>query len=214
LADGGDVSSIEARRIYAKALKRKTVSPGSINNALKALVQKHIVSKPLGSHGGYTFDDPAFREWLRVSRRATARTLPLVSRVQHIFDPSEDSLRDSLTGTHNRRYFSRSLEVLSEDARHTSLPLTVLPIDVDNLKRVVNNLKRVNDAHGHLVGDYVLKEISERMRPLLRSTDVLSRYGGDEIRDLAEGYAGFSGNRTSRANLCGRRKTANRRTWR
>jgi diguanylate cyclase (GGDEF)-like protein len=177
LADGGDVSSIEARRIYAKALKRKTVSPGSINNALKALVQKHIVSKPLGSHGGYTFDDPAFREWLRVSQRVTARTLPLVSRVQQIFDPSEDSLRDSLTGTHNRRYFSRSLEVLIEDARHTSLPLTVLLIDVDNLKRV-------NDAHGHLVGDYVLKEISERMRPLLRSTDVLSRYGGDEFAIL------------------------------
>lgn len=177
LADGGDVSSIEARRIYAAALKRKTVSPGSINNALKALIQKHIVSKPLGSHGGYTFDDPAFREWLRVSQRVATRTLPLVSRVQQIVDPSEDSLRDSLTGTHNRRYFGRSLEMLIEDARQTSLPLSVLLIDVDNLKRV-------NDAHGHLVGDYVLKAIAERMRPLLRSADVLSRYGGGEFAIL------------------------------
>lgn len=177
LADGGDVSSIEARRIYANALKRKTVSPGSINNALKALVQKHIVSKPPGSHGGYTFDDPAFREWLRVSQQVATRSLPLVSRVQRIVDPSEDSLRDSLTGTHNRRYFTRSLEILIEDARQTSLPLTVVLINIDSMKRV-------NDTHGHLVGDYVLKEIAERMRPLLRPTDVLSRYGGDEFAIL------------------------------
>jgi diguanylate cyclase (GGDEF)-like protein len=177
LADGGDVSSIEARRLYAQALKRKTVSPGSVNNALKALIQKHIVSKPLGSHGGYTFDDPAFREWLRVSQRVATRSLPLVSRVQWTVDPSEDSLRDGLTGTHNRRYFARTLKVLIEDARQTSLPLTALLIDVDNLKSV-------NDAHGHMVGDSVIKEVVERIRPLLRSTDVLSRYGGEEFAIL------------------------------
>jgi diguanylate cyclase (GGDEF)-like protein len=63
-----------------------------------------------------------------------------------------ENCRDNLTGTHNGHYFARSLEVLIEDARQTSLPLTVLLIDVDGLKRI-------NDAHGHLVGDYALKEI-------------------------------------------------------
>ena len=174
LAAGGEVSSLEARRGYATALKRKTVSPGSINNAVKALVQKHIVSKPLGSHGGYTFDDPAFREWLRLSLRQHADALPLVSRVQRFEEPSENSMRDSLTGAHNRRYLDRALKTMIEEARASTLPLTMLLIDVDNLKRV-------NDEHGHLVGDNVLREIAERIRPLLRSTDIFSRYGGDEF---------------------------------
>jgi diguanylate cyclase (GGDEF)-like protein len=174
LASGGDVSSIEARRSYAKALRRKTVSPGSINNALKALVQKHIVSKPVGSHGGYVFDDPAFREWLRLSLRQHADALPLVSRVQRFVEPSEESMRDTLTGAHNRRYMLRFLKVMIREARASTLPLTVLLIDVDDLKRV-------NDAHGHTVGDNALKEIVERIRPLLRPADILSRYGGDEF---------------------------------
>jgi diguanylate cyclase (GGDEF)-like protein len=174
LAAGGDVSSIEARRSYAEALKRKTVSPGSINNALKALVQKHVVSKPVGSHGGYTFDDPTFREWLRLSLRTKADALPLVSRVQSFVEPSEESMRDGLTGVHNRRYFGRALKAMIEEARASTLPLTMLLVDVDHFKSV-------NDAHGHMVGDNVLKDVVARIRPLLRSTDILSRHGGEEF---------------------------------
>jgi diguanylate cyclase (GGDEF)-like protein len=64
-----------------------------------------------------------------------------------------------------------------EEARASTLPLTVLLIDVDHLKRV-------NDAHGHMVGDSILKEVAERIHPLLRSTDIFSRYGGDEFAIL------------------------------
>jgi GGDEF domain-containing protein len=174
LAAGGDVSSLEARRSYSKALKRKNVSPGSINNALKALVQKHVVSKPLGSHGGYTFDDPAFREWLRLSLRQGKDPLPLVSRVRSFAEPVEDSMRDGLTGVHNQRYFGRALKAMIEQTRTSNLALTVVLIDVDHFKSV-------NDTHGHMVGDNVLKEIVARIQPSLRSTDIFSRYGGDEF---------------------------------
>jgi hypothetical protein len=64
LAAGGDVSSAEARKAYSDALARNSISPGSISDALRALVDGHVLSKPPGSHGGYTFDDPLFREWL------------------------------------------------------------------------------------------------------------------------------------------------------
>jgi hypothetical protein len=39
-------------------------TPGSISDALKSLVDMHVLTKPAGSHGGYTFDDPTFREWI------------------------------------------------------------------------------------------------------------------------------------------------------
>lgn len=65
LAAGGDVSSVEARQAYSKALAKDSISPGSISDALKSLIDMHVLTKPVGSHGGYTFDDPMFREWLR-----------------------------------------------------------------------------------------------------------------------------------------------------
>ena len=64
LAAGADVSSIDAKKAYTQALARPAISPGSISDALKSLVDSHVLSKPAGSHGGYTFDDPMFREWM------------------------------------------------------------------------------------------------------------------------------------------------------
>lgn len=64
LTAGRDVSSMEARKFYSEALARPNISPGSISDALKALVASHVLTKPAGSHGGYSFDDPMFREWL------------------------------------------------------------------------------------------------------------------------------------------------------
>src|SRR6266436_3333650 len=54
----------------------------------------------------------AFREWLRLSLRLNANALPLVSRMQHFVEPPEESMRDALTGAHNRRYFGRVLKAL------------------------------------------------------------------------------------------------------
>jgi len=65
LAAGGDVSSLEARDAYAKALGRESISPGSISDALRTLVDRHVLTKPAGSHGRYAFDDPMIREWIR-----------------------------------------------------------------------------------------------------------------------------------------------------
>lgn len=64
LAAGGDVSSIDAQRVYAMGLGTEGVSPGSISRALRSLIDLHVLTKPAGARGGYTFDDPMFREWL------------------------------------------------------------------------------------------------------------------------------------------------------
>jgi hypothetical protein len=64
LAAGGDISSLEARTVYAQALSKESISPGSISDALRALVDMHVLTKPQGSHGGYAFDDPMLGEWM------------------------------------------------------------------------------------------------------------------------------------------------------
>jgi uncharacterized protein len=64
LVAGEDVSSSAAQQAYARALGTRSVSPGSIHRALKSLIDTHVLTKPTGTRGHYTFDDPMFREWL------------------------------------------------------------------------------------------------------------------------------------------------------
>jgi len=81
---------------------------------------------------------------------------------------------DDLTGLNNYRSFKQILE--NEINRHLRYKhgLSLIFIDIDNFKAV-------NDEFGHLVGDQVLLEVAEIMRSSFRSSDILSRYGGEEF---------------------------------
>ena len=83
-------------------------------------------------------------------------------------------LVDPLTGVYNRRaYEKRIREELQRYLRHNR-PFSVLLLDVDHFKSI-------NDQYGHAVGDLCLKEIINRVRPLLRKSDFLARFGGEEF---------------------------------
>ncbi len=82
---------------------------------------------------------------------------------------------DSLTGAWNRRYFEQA--AASEIARHDrygEARLALVLFDLDHFKRI-------NDQHGHPVGDQVLVELTQRVRHRLRATDILARWGGEEF---------------------------------
>jgi GGDEF domain-containing protein len=84
---------------------------------------------------------------------------------------------DPLTGLFNRRYFDTRLEAELQRARRHGEPLTLLMVDIDNFKAI-------NDEHGHVVGDRLLRCVSERLRRGVRIFDVCARYGGDEFAIL------------------------------
>lgn len=86
------------------------------------------------------------------------------------------SSTDGLTKSYNRRYFSTHLQEMIDLARrNSSTYISLLMIDIDFFKEI-------NDQYGHLLGDRLLVKISEGMQKNLpRSTDILSRYGGDEF---------------------------------
>jgi diguanylate cyclase (GGDEF)-like protein len=86
----------------------------------------------------------------------------------------EQSRADPLTGVFNRGYFDAHAPRLAARCRPARQSLSVLMIDVDNLKQV-------NDAHGHSAGDRVLKQIVDRVTSALRPSDLLARMGGDEF---------------------------------
>jgi len=81
---------------------------------------------------------------------------------------------DQLTGLYNRRSAEKRLEEeISRAIRH-SRPLNLLLMDIDNLKEI-------NEAHGHAAGDVVLMAFGERLRRAIRGSDQGSRIGGDEF---------------------------------
>ncbi len=84
------------------------------------------------------------------------------------------SLTDPLTGLFNRRYFENYLHTEIARARRFDHPLSLVMLDVDNFKNY-------NDQLGHLNGDRLLKKLAKIMNNTARSTDVISRYGGEEF---------------------------------
>ncbi|WP_460134762.1 sensor domain-containing diguanylate cyclase [Pseudomonas sp. S1_E04] len=87
------------------------------------------------------------------------------------------SITDSLTGIHNRRYFQDRLKIEMARLNRTSGALSVIMLDIDHFKRI-------NDKHGHAVGDGVLQELCKRISQRLRRTDVFCRLGGEEFMVL------------------------------
>ena len=84
------------------------------------------------------------------------------------------AVRDGLTGCYNRRYFFESLQSECEKSKRYGNKLSLILFDIDDFKRI-------NDIHGHLIGDQVLIEISNISEGCLRKTDILARYGGEEF---------------------------------
>lgn len=81
---------------------------------------------------------------------------------------------DGLTQIHNNRYLADFLDrEVARSQRHRR-PLSVLMLDLDKFKVV-------NDEHGHLCGDHVLRELSNRIRHTVRREDLFARYGGEEF---------------------------------
>ncbi len=91
------------------------------------------------------------------------------------------SIIDSLSGVFNRAYFNVHLDRLWEAARLEQKPLAVLMIDIDNFKKV-------NDNHGHLIGDNIISIVSKLIsESVSREEDFVARYGGEEFAVVLPG---------------------------
>ncbi len=103
------------------------------------------------------------------------RTADDVARLVHL---EREVVIDPLTGVYNRRYFSEQFEREFELALRTGVSLSLLVIDLDHFKKV-------NDTHGHAIGDRVLAVVAAILSERVRSSDIVVRYGGEEFVILA-----------------------------
>jgi two-component system cell cycle response regulator len=107
--------------------------------------------------------------------RTQLRKKRYADRLRHNVQLSlEMAITDQLTGLHNRRYMSRHLDTLVNNARKNARPLAFVIMDNDFFKQV-------NDTYGHYIGDEVLKEFANRINANVRGLDLACRYGGEEF---------------------------------
>lgn len=92
----------------------------------------------------------------------------LERRLQHL------AQKDPLTGLANRRYFDEFSDHEFQRAIRQKSPLSIISLDIDHFKKV-------NDTHGHNIGDEVLKALALCCEKILRATDIMARFGGEEF---------------------------------
>lgn len=94
--------------------------------------------------------------------------------LKQIYILEHETITDPLLGIFNRRFLDRRLREEFLRAQRYRLDMALLMVDIDNFKQV-------NDTWGHQVGDLVLKHLTGLMADVLRQTDILARFGGEEF---------------------------------
>jgi diguanylate cyclase (GGDEF)-like protein len=84
------------------------------------------------------------------------------------------AVTDELTGVYNRRFLEDSLGNYVAEAKEKGVPLSLVMVDLDHFRQI-------NELYGHPTGDATVRSAAQLFRSLLRETDVIARYGGDEF---------------------------------
>ncbi len=140
---------------------------------------------------------PIDRNELLARVRTQVRRKRFQKRLRDSYENSlEMAVRDGGTGLFNRRYLEVHLQKKLDDLKSSGKNLGILILDIDHFKDV-------NDTHGHVVGDEVLKIFADRLLDNLRGFDLVARLGGEEfvaiLPDISEDKALFIAERLRRS---------------
>ena len=97
-----------------------------------------------------------------------------IKNAKRYADAQESAWLDGLTGLYNRVYFDNTLNHYLTKKVNPNRQLGLIIIDIDYFKTI-------NDTYGHLIGDYALKLVADRLRSIVRQTDAVCRFGGEEF---------------------------------
>ncbi len=164
-------------RVQVRLLPREGGASGPIDTALGAFAAFPIETNQrlsgLLALGGRTVEKldgegRAFLTQLANQAHIVMENSRLFERVQNL------AIRDSLTGLFNHRH---TMELLGREVERAGR----YPGGVSALMLDIDHFKKVNDEHGHLAGDAVLREVARLLRETLRTVDSVGRYGGEEF---------------------------------
>jgi diguanylate cyclase (GGDEF)-like protein len=117
-----------------------------------------------------TFNNMASKASLAASEMKGVIEKTEKQRDQALFE----SISDPLTGLSNRKFMEVELKKLMLSSKRYETALSIIILDLDHFKKI-------NDTYGHVIGDLVLKKISELIKRTMRASDLTIRYGGEEF---------------------------------
>lgn len=123
---------------------------------------------------------PVIRQGLNEQGKLRRMTQSLSERSQNL---EQAATTDVLTGMHNRRYFDNALVEYLKAFREVGRPVGMMVLDLDHFKKI-------NDSHGHDVGDLVLRQVAACLMEFTRYHDVVARLGGEEFAVLSPNTTG------------------------
>jgi diguanylate cyclase (GGDEF)-like protein len=129
------------------------------------------------------FDAAELRSRLRCGTRVLALEEGLLKAHAEL---SVLATQDVLTGLWNRRRILEQVDAELVRAKREDRPMSIAMIDIDHFKKI-------NDTHGHPIGDAVIREVAARLRSALRDYDAIGRFGGEEFMVLLPGCAEEAG---------------------
>jgi len=159
--DPGALRCAHIQHADAMTLEMPMVARGEINGMLCLLLREEMSER-------------AIAEITTIATALSDAVSLALSNIQLREKLRNQALRDQLTGLYNRRYMEDMLDRLIHLAERNQRPMAVIMVDLDNFKRL-------NDQHGHAMGDTVLREAAAAIAASLRQSDIACRYGGEEL---------------------------------
>jgi len=147
------------------------IQSGSVGSVVQLVVERE--------HGKRIEELIAF---IKVYLREAA---PVIEAKRLMDTLRESTMRDPMTGLHNRRFLEEYVDTLVAITQRKQTQVSILMLDLDYFKKV-------NDTHGHDAGDTVLKALAKTLRQAVRASDMVVRYGGEEflilLQETSDGY--------------------------
>jgi diguanylate cyclase (GGDEF)-like protein len=156
----------KSQRAFAKNYKTKNCAIAPLICQDRVVGVLNLADK-IGSNS-FDYKDIALIELFGQLVGASIGNIKLFEKIQR------QATTDGLTGLVNHKTFYEILEKELWRSRRYGGQISLIMIDIDNLKKI-------NDAHGHRAGDKVIREISRKVKECIRQIDTAARYGGDEF---------------------------------
>jgi diguanylate cyclase (GGDEF)-like protein len=155
--------------------QRLTSVDSALDRALCVAAWLNVACHLAVTQSQHLFDAPyAFAHFLKIASYAVVLGGALLDNARLFDQVSHLATTDPLTGLANYRRLLDAMDAELRRSRRTGRHFSVLLLDLDDLKKV-------NDAHGHLVGSRALKRLGHILRAHSRAMDTAARYGGDEF---------------------------------
>ncbi len=166
LLSGDSLSQLES--ILKEARGTLSSNPGTV-------VRKVVEIRPRRKNGKYLWVEASLAIHMndsgKIEIQGTSRDITERKQAEAL---RLISYTDQLTGLYNRHFLNSIIDEEMERSDRYGHPVSIAMLDLDHFKNV-------NDTHGHLVGDEVLKSVASTMLSTVRSADVVVRYGGEEF---------------------------------